>query len=96
MVMKTKEYYESGMALLRKLNDDTQWNTKPAEEKHLPTTDGFAGARAKLGLSQEEWNKQVGGIPDDTTRITCFFTLKDRIRMHLGLKPKDEILSRVR
>ena len=101
MAIRTKEEYESDMALLRKLEDDTQWEVKPAktnsiEDKHFSTSDGWDGARAKLGLSQEEWDKQVGGIPDDTTHITCFFTLKDRIRMKLGLKPKDEILSLVR
>ena len=93
--MRTKEEYESDMALLRKLEDDTQWDVKPAktnpiDDKHL-TSDGWDGARAKLGLSKEEWGRQVGGIPDDVTHITCYLSLRDQIRRKFGLKPKDEM-----
>ena len=96
MAIRTKEQYESDMLLLWKLADDTHWYIKPAEEKHFLESDGWDGARAKLRLTKEEWGRQVGGIPDDVNHITCFLTLKDRIRRKLRLKPKDRIRTRFR
>ena len=60
-------------------------------EMPLPPSCDWRTARETLGLSEKEWEEQVGDIPDDVTHITCFLSFKDRIRRKLGMKPKDEI-----
>lgn len=66
------------------------------KKRKYPDSCDWRRAREELGLSQTEWEDQVGDIPGEVTNIVCFLSFKDRVRYKLGIKPKGKITYRAR